>query len=276
TSIYTYHTHCLAAVQWPGKYIWLDYSKRAQPPGNPDAWVGSLVKNKRDLTGNLYMRNRYYDPRAGRFSQEDPIGLAGGLNAYGFAAGDPVSYSDPYGLCPFCIVVGAIIVIEAASSLYDAYDAAKTASGWARGDVSDAAMGITMAGAIAGVFGPLGGYGRAGRELAGFVDPKTLRFTQDNIKESFQDGSGSVHALAEGLRSGAIDPASIPPIRLVEHNGAMYSLDNRRLAAFHLAGVNVPARMATPAEVAKEWTKKFTTQNGGSSIEIRGGGGTVP
>jgi RHS repeat-associated protein len=98
--------HCLAAVQWPGKYIWLDYSKRAQPPGNPAAWVGSLVKNKRDLTGNLYMRNRYYDPRAGRFSQEDPIGLAGGLNAYGFAAGDPVTYSDPYGLeaeCGICV-----------------------------------------------------------------------------------------------------------------------------------------------------------------------------
>jgi hypothetical protein len=31
--------------------------------------------------------------------QADPIGLAGGLNVYGFAAGDPVSYSDPYGLC---------------------------------------------------------------------------------------------------------------------------------------------------------------------------------
>ncbi|HZG43070.1 MAG TPA: hypothetical protein VEY93_08920 [Longimicrobium sp.] len=25
TSIYTYHTHRLAAVQWPGKYIWLDH-----------------------------------------------------------------------------------------------------------------------------------------------------------------------------------------------------------------------------------------------------------
>ena len=30
----------------------------------------------------------------------DPIGLAGGLNAYGFAGGDPVNYSDPFGLCP--------------------------------------------------------------------------------------------------------------------------------------------------------------------------------
>jgi RHS repeat-associated protein len=57
-----------------------------------------LVHSERDLTGNLYMRNRYYDAQAGRFTQEDPIGLAGGLNAYGFAAGDPVSYSDPYGL----------------------------------------------------------------------------------------------------------------------------------------------------------------------------------
>jgi uncharacterized protein RhaS with RHS repeats len=48
----------------------------------------------------MYMRNRYYDPRTGQFTQTDPIGLAGGLNAYGFAAGDPVSYSDPYGLKP--------------------------------------------------------------------------------------------------------------------------------------------------------------------------------
>jgi len=48
------------------------------------------------------MRNRYYDPKTGRFTQEDPIGLAGGLNLYGFAAGDPVNFSDPFGLssCP--------------------------------------------------------------------------------------------------------------------------------------------------------------------------------
>ena len=53
----------------------------------------------RDASGQMYMRNRYYDPQTGQFTQTDPIGLAGGLNAYGFAAGDPVTYSDPYGLC---------------------------------------------------------------------------------------------------------------------------------------------------------------------------------
>jgi len=43
------------------------------------------------------MRNRHYDPLTGRFTQEDPIGLAGGLNLYGFANGDPVNFSDPFG-----------------------------------------------------------------------------------------------------------------------------------------------------------------------------------
>jgi hypothetical protein len=28
--------------------------------------------------------------------------LAGGMNLYGFAGGDPVTYSDPFGLCPGC------------------------------------------------------------------------------------------------------------------------------------------------------------------------------
>jgi uncharacterized protein RhaS with RHS repeats len=53
----------------------------------------------RDASGQMYMRNRYYDPASGQFTQPDPIGIAGGMNVYGFAAGDPVSFSDPYGLC---------------------------------------------------------------------------------------------------------------------------------------------------------------------------------
>jgi len=41
-----------------------------------------------------------YDVRPIRsLTQEDPLGLAGGLNLYGFAEGDPVTFSDPFGLC---------------------------------------------------------------------------------------------------------------------------------------------------------------------------------
>jgi RHS repeat-associated protein len=60
--------------------------------------MGGLIYQNRDMGGSQYMRNRYYDAATGRFTQEDPIGMAGGLNLYGFAAGDPVNYTDPFGL----------------------------------------------------------------------------------------------------------------------------------------------------------------------------------
>ena len=64
------------------------------------SWQGSLLANKQGSGGLEDHRARLYDPKTGRFTQEDPIGLAGGLNAYGFAGGDPVNFSDPFGLCP--------------------------------------------------------------------------------------------------------------------------------------------------------------------------------
>jgi RHS repeat-associated protein len=62
------------------------------------AWLGSLVSDKENGTGTLYRRHRYFDPLTGQFTQEDPAGLAGGMNLYGFGGGDPVSFSDPFGL----------------------------------------------------------------------------------------------------------------------------------------------------------------------------------
>ncbi|HEX6910742.1 MAG TPA: RHS repeat-associated core domain-containing protein [Longimicrobium sp.] len=55
----------------------------------PD-WFGGLLNEQKDASGLMYRRNRCYDPQTGRFTQEDPIGIAGGLNVYGYAAGDPV------------------------------------------------------------------------------------------------------------------------------------------------------------------------------------------
>jgi RHS repeat-associated protein len=47
-----------------------------------------------------YFRNRYFDQRTGRWMQEDPIGVAGGANLYGYVGDNPVTFSDPFGLCP--------------------------------------------------------------------------------------------------------------------------------------------------------------------------------
>jgi RHS repeat-associated protein len=50
--------------------------------------------------GLYYVRARYLDPKLGRFISEDPIGFAGGLNLYAYAANRPTYYVDPFGLAP--------------------------------------------------------------------------------------------------------------------------------------------------------------------------------
>ncbi|MDI1434916.1 RHS repeat-associated core domain-containing protein [Polyangium sorediatum] len=48
-------------------------------------------------TGLCYNRFRYYDPETGRYISKDPIGLAGGIEAYAYVE-DPLAWIDPLGL----------------------------------------------------------------------------------------------------------------------------------------------------------------------------------
>jgi RHS repeat-associated protein len=86
-------------IEWPGFHT-SAYHSMGPTQLQTRTWMGSLLEGQRDAGGQMYMRNRYYDPATGQFTQPDPIGIAGGLNVYGFAAGDPVGYWDPFGLCP--------------------------------------------------------------------------------------------------------------------------------------------------------------------------------
>jgi RHS repeat-associated protein len=72
-------------------------------------WVGSTsaatsydADRQSTITapGYTFFRNRVYDQRTARWTQEDPIGLAGGLNLFQFNGSNPVTLTDPFGLCP--------------------------------------------------------------------------------------------------------------------------------------------------------------------------------
>jgi RHS repeat-associated protein len=66
----------------------------SQPLANAYTYTG----RERDASGLDYYRARYYLPSAGRFLTPDPIGLQGGLNAYGYVGSNPVNFTDPFGL----------------------------------------------------------------------------------------------------------------------------------------------------------------------------------
>jgi RHS repeat-associated protein len=60
-------------------------------------------------TGLHYNWHRYYDPATGRYLTPDPIGLAGGINFFLYANGNPINLIDSEGLwvLPFLIHVGS-------------------------------------------------------------------------------------------------------------------------------------------------------------------------
>jgi RHS repeat-associated protein len=102
--LYNGHGDVTGLTDGAGALVWLyDYDAfgnereiAGQAPSadaNPFRYAGEYFDAE---SGAYYLRARYYDPRNGRWTQEDPA--QAGLNWYTYCSNNPVNRIDPWGL----------------------------------------------------------------------------------------------------------------------------------------------------------------------------------
>jgi RHS repeat-associated protein len=210
-------------VDWPASYTWSARQYRRGYAG-PSAWMGSLIFESRDASGLYYRRNRYYDSEKGQFTQEDPIGLAGGINVYGFANGDPISYRDPYGLSaqgncePFCTAVDVAFLAA------DINDARKNGLGWRNG-IGIGLGVVSVALPLVTGLGALDDVAKAADRGADFIVTSrgtAVPTSQARMRAGFDNAGfpsrptrslGVEHTLPSGNRVRTMEPAGKAPRR---------------------------------------------------------------
>jgi RHS repeat-associated protein len=79
---------------------------------NPFQYTG---RESDTQTGLYFYRARYYDPNAGRFISEDPIGFESGLNFYDYVTNDPTVEVDPSGNDGITVNAGGTFAIGGGS-----------------------------------------------------------------------------------------------------------------------------------------------------------------
>ena len=186
------------------------YTERAIFAGalaNPHGFRASAgeSKNVPDLS---FFRNRYYDQRSGRFTQEDPIRPAGGINLYAYVGNNPVAYTDPFGLNPClvyptaCAAVAGAVAFAGVRLVANAVEGRPLLQGVGSDAIRGAALGASVGGLVRSAVQAVTGAGE-GAEVSAtqhgagrMADPSRLsevgaRWVESNPSRTFTQADGA-------------------------------------------------------------------------------------
>ena len=102
----------------------------------------------------------------------------------------------------------------------------------------------------------------------GHIPLQDIYYSQDSIKQSFQDGR-SLAMMQRELLQGGKRVTDIPRITVVRSQGHWFSVDNRRLWVFKQVYSGTKAIPVYQGVQDHRFWNKFTTNNGGRQIRLR-------
>jgi len=120
---------------------------------------------------SYYNYFRDYDPKTGRYIQSDPIGLAGGVNTYGYVGGNPVNYFDSFGLLEWNgTIEGASATVVFGAGFYNIHLTSECVNG------QSSTVQITAVGPALGVGGKfnVGGSEITVNDMHDYINPNTF------------------------------------------------------------------------------------------------------
>jgi hypothetical protein len=217
----------------------------------------------------------------GRFISEDPMGFgAGDSNLYRYVGTDPSgNFAIPWvASAIFSTAVAGLAVLAAPDPVQtpttpcDIDPTDNSGKRMAIEIVTSLGVGIgtTLArralNSVINNLAKTGGSNSIETLSLGFTreNIQNLRFSQSDASPFFSDG-GRVDTLVDALQSGKLTPDDLPALQVVQLEGKLFSINNRRLAAYSLAGVDdIPIEVVSlkDASIAKRFFSRFDPING--------------